>query len=162
MGAGKTVVGRLLAKAWQLEFQDSDTLVERLTGQSVAQLFNTGGEAAFRLAEQRVIRQALISHGGVLSLGGGALTNPDTLALIQSYRAAGGAVVFLDVSADQGLGRIDNTASRPMLAGPEPKTQWATLAAARRPAWQANATLTIQTDRLTPTAVAQLIATQLA
>jgi len=162
MGAGKTAVGRALARTWHLRFLDSDDAVEHLTGQSVAEVFQTEGEAAFRQVEHRAIRRSLASHRGVLALGGGALTNPDTAARLEVYRAAGGQVVFLDVSVEQAFARIGSLAERPLLAGPNPQQQWLSLAEQRRPAWQAAATLTVQTDHLTPIKAAQLITTRLA
>jgi len=162
MGAGKTAVGRALARSWHVKFLDSDDAVEHLTGQSVTELFRTEGEAAFRRVEHRAIRRSLASHRGVLALGGGALTNPGTVARLEVYRAAGGQVVFLDVSVDQAFARIGTLAERPMLAGPNPEQRWLVLAEQRRPTWQTAATLTVQTDHLTPIEAAQLITTRLA
>jgi len=169
MGSGKSVTGMALAALWQVPFSDADRLVERRAGKSIPKLFAAVGEAGFRELEHQVIADLLTHGSGVVALGGGALTNPGNLDLVQAYLAAGGAVVFLDVTLPVAMSRIGHSRRRPMLAsggggggagGSE--ARWLELAAQRRPAFEAVATCTIQTDSLQPAEVAQAINDQLA
>lgn len=73
-GSGKSTIGRRLAKALDLALLDTDVAIEETTGRTIADIFATDGEAEFRRIEEDVIRSALQTHDGVLSLGGGAVT----------------------------------------------------------------------------------------
>jgi len=163
MGAGKSSVGRTLARLWQTSFHDTDQAAALAGGSSVAELFQTKGEAHFRDLEQQAVAAALSEQPGVVALGGGALMRPANQAVLDSYRQAGGQVVFLDVSADQALVRIGDATSRPLLHGDgdRAKQRWVDLNETRRPAYQAACTLRIDTDYLDPIGVAQLISTNL-
>jgi shikimate kinase len=77
-GAGKSTVGRRLARRWGVDFHDSDQLVEAVTGKSVADIFVDDGEPAFRSLEREAIGQALDTTSGVLALGGGAVLDATT------------------------------------------------------------------------------------
>ena len=77
-GAGKSSVGRRLARNWDVPFKDSDSLVEARLGQSVAEIFIDQGESVFRQHERDVIEEALVDLDGVLALGGGAVLNDAT------------------------------------------------------------------------------------
>ena len=96
-GAGKSTVGRLVARRLGVAFRDSDTLVREKTGRSIAEIFATAGEKEFRRIESQAIISALTDFSGILSLGGGAILNPDTRAALQGQR------VFLIDAADQVL-----------------------------------------------------------
>jgi shikimate kinase len=73
-GSGKSTIGRRLAKAMGCALVDTDAAIEERTGRSIADIFAGDGESGFRLIEEQVIREALESHDGILSLGGGAVT----------------------------------------------------------------------------------------
>ena len=75
MGAGKTTAGRRLAEHWGVPFRDSDHDVEEREGRSVSDIFVDSGEAHFRRLEREAVAEALSGHGGVLALGGGAVTD---------------------------------------------------------------------------------------
>ena len=75
-GSGKSTIGRRLAKALDVGMLDTDAAIEQQTGRAIADIFATDGEQEFRRIEEEVIRAALESHDGVLSLGGGAVTTP--------------------------------------------------------------------------------------
>src|SRR6478609_1396299 len=92
-GAGKSTVGRALADRWSVGFRDTDADVEASTGESVADLFVVRGEAAFRELERDAVAAALVEHDGVLALGGGAVVDPSTRALLADH-----VVVHLDVT----------------------------------------------------------------
>lgn len=141
-GAGKTTVGRLLAKALGVGFLDTDEEVERTAGMSVAELFRTRGEPAFRELEHEAVLHVLAHHDGVVALGGGAVMHPGTRAALRGH-----PVVFLDVDASQAAARVGHGETRPLLAG-DPAARLATLMAERRPVYEEVAALRcVTTDR---------------
>ena len=75
MGAGKTTVGRKLSEELNCDFADTDALIEADQGKSVSEIFIEDGEPHFRLVEETVVIDALLSERGVISLGGGAVMN---------------------------------------------------------------------------------------
>ena len=156
-GAGKSSVGAVLAKRWNVALRDTDADIEARTGRTVAQIFVDDGEAHFRALEIEAVAAALTEHGGVLSLGGGAPLAADTQAELTAYKEAGGSVVFLDVSLTAAVPRVGLNATRPLLLG-NPRQQWLTLMTARRPLYESLATLTVLTDELAPADVASRIA----
>jgi shikimate kinase len=161
MGAGKTTVGRALAKALGTDFHDTDQAIEQATGLAIPQIFATHGEPHFRELERQAVARALSDQCGVVALGGGAVMHPATQEALAGYRRSGGKVVFLDVTWQLAARRLDDDGSRPMLAG-NAATQWADLMAQRRPAFEAVANWAIMTDGLEPGAVARRIAARLA
>ena len=82
-GAGKSTVGRRLARRWGVSFRDSDQMVEAEAGKSVADIFVDEGEASFRARERDVIAKALDDPDGVLALGGGAVLDESTRARLE-------------------------------------------------------------------------------
>lgn len=157
MGSGKSAVGRRVATALELGVRDTDADVEETAGRSIPEIFESDGEAAFRALEHEAVARALVEHDGVVSLGGGAVLHPDTQAVLEAYRAAGGVVVFLDVSARTAALRIGVDANRPLLhaEGETPRQRWERLMGERRPTYEAVATHRVSTDRRTPAAVAR-------
>ncbi len=112
MGAGKTTVGRVLAETWGLGFRDTDQDVEAAEGRSVSDIFVDSGEAAFRDLERAAVAAALSGHDGVLALGGGAVLDERTRALLAGHR-----VVFLRVGLSEAAQRVGLGVSRPLLLG---------------------------------------------
>ena len=155
-GSGKSTVARALARLWDVERRDTDADVETAAGKSISDIFLEDGEAAFRGLERTAVAAALAAHHGVLSLGGGAILDGATQDLISAYAAAGGVVVFLDVSLTAAAPRVGLNASRPLLVG-NPRRQWLELMEARRPIYERLATLTVVTDARTPAQVASRI-----
>ncbi len=82
MGAGKTSVGRRLASRLGVSFIDADAEIETAAGCTIAELFESHGEAAFRDGERRVIARLLDNQPGVLGTGGGAFLDPETRATV--------------------------------------------------------------------------------
>ena len=154
MGSGQTSVGRALAARWHVALRDTDHDVEVREGRSVADIFATRGEEVFRRLEQEAVLAALHEHDGVLALGGGAVLAAATQRALAEYVAAGGAVVFLDVSADAALRRVAGGAARPLLAY-DPRGRWVEIMTARRPAYEAVSTARLLTDGCTPATVAR-------
>lgn len=139
-GAGKTSIGRSLAKAMEVEFADTDTLIEADQGKSVSQIFIDDGESVFREIEERICRAALKDQQGVVSLGGGAVLTPSVEA---SIRESGAEVVFLDVSLAVAAPRIGFNRDRPLLLN-NPRQQWQRLMDARRSIYESLATTKIE------------------
>lgn len=155
-GAGKSSVGAALAERWHVSLRDTDGDVEAAAGKPVADIFIDHGEPHFRALEREAVATALEGHDGVLSLGGGAPMDAATQEALRDYTAAGGAVVFLDVSLTAVVPRVGLGATRPLLLG-NPRQQWLALMAARRPVYEELATLTVLTDALTAEQVADAI-----
>ena len=143
-GAGKTSVGRELARRLEVAFRDTDADVEARTGKSIADLFVDEGEPAFRALEAEAVRAALAAHTGVLALGGGAVLAAETREAL-----AGHTVVFLSVELADAVRRTGLDASRPLLAL-NPRAALRAMLAERRPLYEGVATVTVPTDGRTP------------
>ena len=148
-GAGKTTVGRLLAKSLGVGFRDTDDDVERTAGKPISDIFLDDGEPAFRALERAAVAEALAGHDGVLALGGGAVTDPDTRSLLTDHR-----VVFLDVGLADAASRIGLNRDRPLLLG-NPRAHLKRQLDERRPLYVEVATVTVDTAGRTPQQVAE-------
>jgi shikimate kinase len=155
-GSGKSTIGRRLAKALGLSLLDTDTAIEESTGRSIADIFATDGEQEFRRIEEDVIRSALQSHHGVLSLGGGAVTTPGVCDAL-----AGHTVIYLEISATEGVRRTGGTTVRPLLAGPDRSEKFKALMSERVPLYRRVATMRVNTNRRNPGAVVRYIVDRL-
>ena len=151
-GAGKTTVGRVLARRLDLSFTDVDTLIVEQAGKSIADMFTEDGEDAFRALERSVVAEALISTDGVLALGGGSV-----LAAITRERLRGHRVVHLKVGLANGIRRTGMSTARPLLAGVNPRATFKALLDARAPLYREVATIEIDTDRRSPNQVARAV-----
>lgn len=138
MGAGKSSIGKKLAKRLELGFSDSDSIVVREHG-PIERIFTEQGEAHFRTLERRAVADAL-RGGGVVALGGGAVLHPDTQTDL-----AGHLVVLLTVSERTIASRIRDSA-RPLLQGEDPLARWREVYAARRDLYECLADLTVDTS----------------
>ena len=141
MGSGKSLVGRQLSAALDLTFIDSDQVVEQTAGISISEIFELAGEAKFREMERRAIRDAVDTGTVVLSVGGGAVCNSETAALLNSRSI----IVWLKASPETLMARIGSTASRPLLQGDDPLGTLQRLAEERQDDY-AIADLTVVTD----------------
>jgi shikimate kinase len=151
MGAGKSTVGRLVADALGVGFLDSDQEIERATGKSVADIFVDDGERHFRELERRAVAESLGTHAGVLALGGGAVLDPDTRALLAGHR-----VVFLRVGLTDAARRVGLGVSRPLLLG-NVRGRIKQLLDERTPVYESVATHVVDTDGLTAAEVADQV-----
>jgi shikimate kinase len=156
MGAGKTTVGGLLARAWGTTARDTDHDVEAAEGRSVSEIFVDSGEEAFRALERRAVAEALAGHDGVLALGGGAVLDPGTRELL-----AGHDVVFLRVGLSDAVKRVGLGVGRPLLLG-NVRGRIKTLLDERTPVYESVATLVVDTDGRSPEDVAEEIVAALA
>ena len=139
MGAGKSSVGRRLAARLLLPFTDADSEIEVAAGMSVADIFATHGEPAFRSGEQRVIARLLHNRPQVLATGGGAFMNPDTRAAIREH----GVSIWLKAEFEVLMRRIKRRTDRPMLKTDDPAATLQSLIEERYPVY-AQADLTIE------------------
>lgn len=155
-GSGKSTIGRRLAKALGVGLLDTDVAIEQRTGRSIADIFATDGEQEFRRIEEDVVRAALADHDGVLSLGGGAVTSPGVRAAL-----AGHTVVYLEISAAEGVRRTGGNTVRPLLAGPDRAEKYRALMAKRAPLHRRVATMRVDTNRRNPGAVVRHILSRL-
>ncbi len=155
-GSGKTTIGRRLAKALGVGLLDTDVAIVQQTGRSIADIFATDGEREFRRIEEEVVRSALAGHDGVLSLGGGAVTSPGVCAAL-----AGHTVVYLEISAREGVRRTGGNTVRPLLAGPDRAEKYRALMAQRSPLYRRVATIRVDTNRRNPGAVVRQILSRL-
>lgn len=139
-GAGKSTVGRRLARRWGVPFRDSDQMVEAEAGKSVADIFVDEGEASFRSRERDVIAKALDDAEGVLALGGGAVLDESTRARLVQARC-----VWLRVGVGEAAKRVGLNTSRPLLLGNVRGTLM-TLLDERTPLYEEVATWSVDTD----------------
>lgn len=156
-GAGKTSVGRRLAKILVLPFADTDDLVELADGRTVAEIFAADGEAAFRACEEQAVATALDTFPGVLSLGGGAVLSAATRERIA---AADVEVIWLQARTDVLLQRVGRSTARPLMAE-DPAGTLARLAVERAPLYQTLATVEADGTDRTPSQMAAHLAARL-
>lgn len=155
-GSGKSTIGRRLAKALGVSMLDTDAAIEQKTGRTIADIFAADGEQEFRRIEEEVIRAALAEHDGVLSLGGGAVTSPGVCAALNGH-----TVVYLEISAAEGVRRTGGNTVRPLLAGPDRAEKFRELMAKRVPLYRRVATIRVDTNRRNPGAVVRYILSRL-
>ena len=143
MGAGKTTVGRALARETGKTFYDSDHEVEARTGVRIATIFEIEGEALFRAREHETITHLVQLDNVILATGGGVVLNPDNRRLL----AENGTVVYLRAAIDDLLARTQNDKSRPLLQTANPRAKLAELFEARDPLYREIADVVIDTSR---------------
>lgn len=141
MGAGKTTVGRRLARRLGLEFADSDFEIEKAAQMTVADIFSTYGEEYFRGGERRVISRLMDGPPRVLATGGGAFINDETRTLMKEKSIS----VWLDASLDVLVERTSRRDTRPLLQDGDPKDILKKLLADRTPIY-AQADIKIQSS----------------
>ena len=149
-GSGKTTVGAVLADRLQLPFHDVDAVIAERVGKPVAEIFADDGEAVFRAFEEATTAE-LLALPGVLALGGGAVLSPATRASLRGHR-----VVWLRIGLGAAVKRVGLDTARPLLLG-NVRGRLLTLLNERAVLYAEVATETVETDALTPDAVADLI-----
>ena len=155
-GSGKSTIGRRLARSLGLPILDTDAAIEAREGRSIAEIFAAEGEPGFRRIEEEVVRDALETHGGILSLGGGAVTTAGVRAAL-----AGHTVIYLEISAAEGIRRTSGNTLRPLLSGPDRAERYRELMERRAPLYRQVATIRINTNRRNPGAVVRSIVSRL-
>lgn len=156
-GAGKSTIGKALAKEIATEFIDSDREIERITGKKISDIFVEEGEAVFRKTEVEVVTALLDGFEGVIALGGGA---PINTQIQEALTGVEYPVIFIDVSISQAANRIGFNKDRPLLLI-NPRQQWMNLMSERRPIYEKLASQTVNSDSQKPHEVAKLISEKL-
>ena len=155
MGAGKSTVAGLLGRRWGLPVRDTDDDIVAAEGRSIAEIFVDSGEEHFRALEAKAVAEALATHDGVLAVGGGAVLDPDTRALLAGHR-----VVFLRVGLTDAVKRVGLGTSRPLLLG-NVRSRIKALLDERTPIYESVATVVVDTDGRTPEEVADEVSAAL-
>ena len=168
MGSGKTTVGRCLSGLLGLPFTDLDALIEEREGMSIPQIFEEGGESAFRSEETEALRA--VSGGiaitpnaetdcpdeafrSVVSCGGGIVLSPANRKILK----ATGAVVFLTVSPEQVIARLSGDTGRPLIKGRNPE-DIRRMMDERLPLYLETADFSVDTEGKSPDEIAREIA----
>ena len=143
MGAGKTTVGRLLARRLKRSFYDTDEEIERRCGVRIPVIFDIEGEAGFRARESQMIEELCTLDNAVLATGGGAvLAEPNRRVIVGC-----GIVVYLHARPPQLWQRVRHDRNRPLLAMADPQEKLEELYAERDPLYREVADLVIDTGK---------------
>jgi shikimate kinase len=142
MGAGKSAVGRQLARFLHMDFFDSDEEIEARTGVDIPFIFEKEGEAGFRTRESKVIDELSARQGIVLATGGGVVVDPQN----RSHLGARGFVVYLHTTVEQQLDRTQRGRNRPLLENGDRREILEELMRTRDPLYREIADLTVETD----------------
>lgn len=142
MGAGKSAVGRQLARTLHRSFMDSDDEIESRTGVDIPFIFEKEGEAGFRKREAAVIDDLTNIDGVVLATGGGAIIDPES----RSRLGGRGFVVYLYTTAEQQLSRTNKGRERPLLGNGDRREILEALLLERDSLYREIADLIVETD----------------
>ncbi len=143
MGAGKSTVGKALARRHNMQFFDSDREIEQRTGVDIPTIFAIEGEEGFRDREQQVITDLVTKKGVVIATGGGSLLRQENRqALTRS-----GVVVYLRASPEQLYSRIRYDKSRPLMQTDDPLQTLTDILKTREPVYLETANLTVRTGK---------------
>lgn len=153
MGAGKSTIGRALAKELKLDFFDSDEVIEQRAGADISWIFDIEGEEGFRKREVKVIDELTQKNNIVLATGGGVITSPENRAVL----AARGTVIYLKTSLEQQYERTKRDTKRPLLQTEDLESRLIELRDARQPHYEDLSDVSFETDKLTVKAVSNNI-----
>lgn len=153
MGAGKSTVGRLLAKSLGISFYDSDREIEHRAGVSIPTIFEYEGEEGFRRREHEVLSDLTQLEGIVLATGGGAIMREENRIHLHQR----GYVVYLQCSVDKQLERTGRDPNRPLLQTENPREKLRELFRAREPYYRALADFMVDTGQCTSRMAIRLI-----
>lgn len=143
MGAGKTTVGKRLAKRHGLPFLDTDHEIERRCGASVSTIFDLEGEEGFRRRESKIIEEFMALSGHVITTGGGAILAEENRKALQQ-----GFVIYLDADPEHLWLRLRHDTSRPLLKqSDDPRATLVALHARRDPLYRSIANMIVPTTR---------------
>jgi len=157
MGAGKTTIGRALARKLGLVFADADKELVSRTGVAVATIFEIEGEAGFRKRESTLLVELAAGENAVIATGGGVVLDPENRKVMRER----GTVVYLRARLESLWERTRHDSSRPLLATPDPRATLATLLEQREPLYMEVAHLVVDTGPQSPSALATRLAATL-
>ncbi|ASG68133.1 shikimate kinase [Francisella halioticida] len=156
VGAGKSTIGKQLAKELKLEFVDSDETIEKKCGVDINWIFDLEGEDGFRNRERDVIAEILTEKQNiVLATGGGAILDSDTRSLLSSR----GKVVYLEATIEQQLERTAKDTKRPLLRVDDKKPVLEELMTEREPLYKSIADVVVETNGATVKNIVNKIST---
>lgn len=153
MGAGKTTIGRLLAKSLGLGFVDSDKEIERKTGVSIPMIFEYEGEAGFRKREAETIQELTGMDGIILATGGGSIMRLENRSRLRDR----GFVVYLHCPVEKQLERTHKDTNRPLLQTDNPRQRLTELFEMREPLYRELADYMVDTGQSSSRAVVRQI-----
>jgi len=153
MGAGKSTIGRLLAKALNRSFKDSDQEIEQRSGVDIPWIFEKEGEQGFRARETAMLAELCAQDNLVLATGGGAILSAQNRQHLQTNSF----VIYLYIPIAEQLKRTAQNRSRPLLNQGNPEQILENLMAVRDPLYREIADLIIETDGNAPQQTAQEI-----
>ena len=151
MGAGKSTIGRLLAKELGFRFLDSDKVIEERCGAGIPWIFDVEGEEGFRRRETLILQELAQENQVVIATGGGAVTREENRHCLRQNAF----IVYLKTSLDQQYDRTRRDRNRPLLQKPNPRAILEALFAERDPLYQELADVVMFTDRKSPRLVAR-------
>ncbi|WP_146003531.1 shikimate kinase AroK [Kineobactrum sediminis] len=151
MGAGKSTIGKYLARQLGLAFADTDTEIEIRTGADIPWIFDVEGEEGFRDREQQVVEEMTLMDDIVLATGGGVIIRPENRQVLGSR----GFVIYLHATVEEQVRRTRKDRKRPLLQNGDPETVLRDLMAVRDPWYREIADYVIDTDGCSPRTVAQ-------
>jgi shikimate kinase len=157
LGAGKSTVGRLLARRLKLRFIDSDHEIEARCGVKIPHIFEIEGEPGFRAREAQAIAELTALDDIVLATGGGAVLSPANRAQL----AARGTVVYLRAKPEDLYGRVKHDRNRPLLATGAPLERLRELYAERDPLYREVAHVVVETGVQSVQALTRALAEKL-
>jgi shikimate kinase len=155
MGTGKTSVGRLIAEQLHFDYLDTDEMIQTHSGRTIADIFKTDGEPAFRALEQKVVAELAFRVKTVMATGGGLPADPANLASLKTHAL----VVCLWASPETIWERVRNQTHRPLLHDADPQKKIRELLAAREPFYR-QADVLLNTELRSVREVAQQIVHQ--
>lgn len=153
MGAGKSTVGKALAKHLSWDFLDTDHLIEHQTGVSIPTIFEIEGEDGFRKRETQVLKSLAGRSHFVLATGGGIVVRPENHELLKRL----GAVIHLSASVNDLYNRTKLDKNRPLLKTPNPRRRIEELTAQRGPLYHQVADVSLETGRQSVSQLVQRI-----
>lgn len=146
MGAGKSTIGRMLAKELACPFYDSDHVIEDRSGADIPWIFDVEGELGFRDRESQVIEEICCQKGVVMATGGGVVSRPEN----RRHLSTNGFVVYLNTPVSIQLRRTEKDKRRPLLQRPDRKEVLAKLLQERDPLYRSIADLVLDTATMSP------------
>ena len=155
MGAGKTTIGRQIARNLAFDFFDSDKEIEQRTGVSIPLIFELEGEKGFRKREQEVISELTKKNRIVLATGGGAVLGAENQKILKRS----GIVVYLRAGIDDLLERTAKDKNRPLLQTADPRAKLQSILTEREPIYSDLADIILATNKMTVHAAVKALET---